>query len=95
LKQKETSFNHKIETVHVLIKCDSGAEKTIVEKLRTIPEIKHICLTVGNYDILIKIEADSREDLRRIIIWKINKIKNINSVTTLFCIRRPLCAITE
>lgn len=95
MDQDENSSNHKVETAHILIKCDSGTEKPIIEKLSGIPEIKHVCLTVGNYDVLIKVEADSREDIRRIILWKINKIKNINGIVTLYCIRRPLCVIAD
>jgi len=92
---QELVFSHKMETAHVLIKCKGGYEKYVAEQLRTISDVKDIQETVGSYDILIKVESESKDSLRKTIVWKINKIQNIYSTTTLVCVRKPICAILE
>jgi len=90
---QETVFSHKLETAHILIKCSGGYEKYVIEQLRTITNVKDIQETVGNYDILIKVESESKDLLRKVIVWKINKIQNIYSTTTLMCVKKPMCVI--
>jgi DNA-binding Lrp family transcriptional regulator len=39
--------------------------------------------TFGYYDILVKIEAASENEIEKIITKKIRKVKNVNTTTTL------------
>jgi len=74
-------------TAYVLINCDLGSEQSIMNELKLIPNIKEITGVFGVYDIIAKIEAETANDLREIITWKIRKIKKIRSTLTLMAIQ--------
>ena len=58
-------------------------EGKIVENLKTIDGIKEAQRVMGNYDIIVKLEAETKEDLMKIITQKIRKITNIRSTLSL------------
>ncbi len=72
-----------MKTVFTLITCDVGTEGKIVETLKTIDGIKEVQRVMGNYDIIVKLEAQTKEDLMKIITQKIRKIANIRSTLSL------------
>ena len=76
-----------MDTAYVLINCDLGLEQLVINKLKSIPNIKEITGVFGVYDIIAKIEAETANDLREIITLKIRKIKEIHSTLTLMAIQ--------
>ncbi|MDE1769589.1 MAG: Lrp/AsnC ligand binding domain-containing protein [Thaumarchaeota archaeon] len=79
-------------TAHIVIKCKPDSLKDVLEHLKSIEGVVEVLEIVGEYDILAKVEAESSESLKRIIKWKIShNNEKILSVTTLLCMRRPLC----
>ncbi|MGI0073438.1 MAG: Lrp/AsnC ligand binding domain-containing protein [Nitrosotalea sp.] len=67
----------------VLINCDFGKEKQVVEHLHTLRTVKEVQATVGVYDIIAKLESETKKDLDNTIKSKILKIKQVNCVLTL------------
>ena len=52
-------------------------------KFLTSGKVKEAKGTFGYYDILVKIEAASENEIEKIITKKIRKVKNVNTTTTL------------
>ena len=73
------------ETAYVMINCEMGCESSVAEELKSVTGITEIECTVGNYDIIAKIEVVSVESLREIIAFKIRKIGKVLSTTTVMC----------
>jgi len=94
-KLSQISHIHKVATAHLIIKCRSGEENCVVEQLKNIDAVKSVQRTIGEFDILVKVESDNSDSLRRLIKWKIMKNDKIRSITTLMCTRRSLCVIVE
>ena len=91
----DTRSSHEMATAHIVIKCKSDSQD-VMEHLRSIEGVVEVLEIVGEYDILAKVEADSSESLKRIIKWKISHHnEKIMSVTTLLCMRKPLCIIVK
>lgn len=67
----------------IFLNCKKNQEKDVIEYLQKIPEIKDIQCVSGAYDILVKIQAPTTDELNEIITWKIRKIKNVMSTYTL------------
>jgi len=67
----------------LLLNCKKNQEKDVIVQLREIPEVKEIQCIRGPYDILVKAEASTIEDLNEVITWKIRNIKNVRSTYTL------------
>jgi len=70
-------------TAYVLINCELGFEKQIIDELKRISDVKEVQGTYGVYDVLAKVESDQAVTLREIITWKIRKNEKIRSTLTL------------
>jgi DNA-binding Lrp family transcriptional regulator len=75
-----------MEISYVLIQCDLGYEEAIIKKLVTIPQIKEVRGTYGVFDIFVKIEADSKDEIDNIMTNKIRKLPNVRGTNTLIAI---------
>ena len=68
---------------YVLVNCDLGAEESVIVELKQLEQVKEVHGTFGAYDIIAKVEADSADNLRETITWKIRKMDKIRSTLTL------------
>ncbi|PKK85980.1 MAG: AsnC family transcriptional regulator [Thermoplasmata archaeon HGW-Thermoplasmata-1] len=67
----------------VLIKTQPATEYNVYNALLKIPEIKETVPLFGEYDLIVKIEAQTFDKLGEIIVEKIRSIKGINETKTL------------
>jgi DNA-binding Lrp family transcriptional regulator len=88
----EVIYPHEMATAHVIMKCRPGSEDKVIEHLGKINGVRNIDRTIGEFDILAKVEAVDYESLRKIIRWRISSIDCIHSITTLMCMRKSMCA---
>lgn len=72
-----------MSSAFVLLNCKENQEKDVIARLKKIPQVKETQCIVGPYDILIKVESSTRDELQAIITWEIRKIKNVRSTYTL------------
>lgn len=72
-----------MERAFVLINCDVGSEKSIIEELKQIDSIKEIHGTLGVYDIIVKVESENQEKINKVISENIRKLIKIKSTMTL------------
>jgi len=77
-----------METAFVLINCDLGCEKAIIDELEHIDYVKEAQGVFGAYDIFIKLESDNVEKLRDTITWKIRKLNRVRSTLTLMTTKK-------
>ena len=68
---------------YVLIKSDLGGEQNVIDDLKKIEQVMRIERTFGDYDLVVKLEAEHVEKIREIISWNIKKIDKIRSTLTL------------
>jgi uncharacterized protein with GYD domain len=67
----------------VLISCEHGFERVVMEKLSSQMEVKKINLLMGTYDMIVKLETDTPKKLRELVIWKIRKTDKVRSIVSL------------
>jgi len=63
----------------VLLNCKENQEKEVIVQLKEVPQVKETQCIVGPYDVLVKVEAPTIEELHEVITWQIRKIKNVRS----------------
>lgn len=68
----------------VMISCDYGQEKRVVDEMRSLIPVKQIDETVGVYDIVAMVESKTLDKIKETISTKIQKIGNVRSTLTLF-----------
>jgi len=67
----------------VLINCDSGSEKSLVEELKQLNGVKKVHTTLGEFDVIAEIESEKPEKLKNTISDYIRKLEHIKSIITL------------
>ncbi len=76
-------------TAFVLINCDLGAEEFVISELKEIEIVKEIWGVLGTYDIIVKLEDESLDELSKTITLKIRKLDKIRFTMTLNIIKDP------
>lgn len=70
----------------ILVNTILGKERQALEELRRTPGVKEAHLVMGDYDIIVFIEADSMKQLKDILSWNIRRHKNICNTITMIVI---------
>ena len=69
---------------YVLITCNTGFLEEVLVKLKELSEVVEAdSLYFGPYDIIVRVEAGTIEDLNRALGTELKKIANITSSVTL------------
>ena len=72
-----------MEIAYVLVKSKIGHEVDVMNDILKIDGIKEVMGTYGVYDIFVKVEVSTRNEIEKIITQKIRKVNNVVSTTTL------------
>jgi DNA-binding Lrp family transcriptional regulator len=67
----------------VLIKTEIGKETNVEENVQKIPGVREAHLLFGVYDISVKVECNSIEELTHIVIDKIRQMPGVKETKTL------------
>ena len=70
----------------VLINTEIGTESEVMNALAKIEGVKEIYEVYGMYDIVVKVEAETHEALRELVINKIRRIPQVRGTTTMIVI---------
>ena len=73
-------------TAFVLLNAELGAEIEVLNGLKMIDEVKETHLIYGVYDIIAWIEADTMDDLRKVIGWNVRRLTRVRSTITMICL---------
>lgn len=68
---------------YVLINTEIGAIPEVLKGLKKIKEIKEAYALFGVYDIMTKVEAESTQQLKKIVTLKIRHIDKVRSTLTM------------
>jgi len=71
----------------VLINCELGAEELVISELKEIETVREVRGVLGAYDILVKLEAGSLDEISKTITLKIRKLDKIRFTMTLNVIK--------
>ncbi|MEM2929602.1 MAG: Lrp/AsnC ligand binding domain-containing protein [Thermoproteota archaeon] len=71
----------------VLIRCRAGTYKDVVRKLRELKNVKLVFSSLGAYDVVSKMEADSLIEIGR-MVRTIRSFKNVSATETLVEVER-------
>ena len=74
---------------YTLVRVKPPQDKDVFRQIRELSEVKEVVLTYGEYDLLLKVEVDSLDDLDSFIFDKLRAIDGVESTTTLIEARPP------
>jgi len=67
----------------VLLNVEMGREENIIRDLKNLGEVKEVFRVYGVYDIIAKVESDTMDKVKEIIVWKLRNLKGVKSTLTL------------
>jgi Lrp/AsnC family transcriptional regulator for asnA, asnC and gidA len=67
----------------VFLTTEAGSEGEVLTNLRKLKEVKEAYCVYGIYDIVIKVKANSMDELKDLILSKVRKINRIRSTLTI------------
>jgi len=68
---------------YVLFNVESGSEDTVLKQLRNLNNVEEAYVSYGVYDLVVRIKADTMEELKNSVTHKIRTIKQVRSTLTL------------
>ena len=67
----------------VLINVETGAEDSVLKQVKKIGMVEESYVSYGVYDLIVRVRADSMEELKDTVSHKIRAIKEVRSSLTL------------
>jgi DNA-binding Lrp family transcriptional regulator len=72
-----------LELAYVLVKAKMGHEVDVMNDILKIDGVKEVLGTYGQYDIFVKVQGPTRNEIELIITKRIRRVSNVLSTTTL------------
>jgi len=70
----------------VMITAETGRDSEVLNELKKVEHVKEACLTYGAYDVVAKVEAETREKLEEVITEKVRRLKGTKSTLTMIVV---------
>ncbi len=68
---------------YVLFNVESGSEDSVLKQLRNLNNVEEAYVSYGVYDLVVRIKANTMEELKDSVTHKIRTIKQVRSTLTL------------
>ena len=68
---------------YTLTRVQPSKDRDVFEKVKSFPEVKEVIATYGEYDMIIKIEEATMDDLDEFIFQKLRHLEGVEATTTL------------
>ena len=68
---------------YVLINVGSGLEDKVLEEIKKTQGVKEVYVSYGVYDLVVKVAADSAEEMKEIVTRRLRNVNGVSSTLTL------------
>jgi DNA-binding Lrp family transcriptional regulator len=68
---------------YVLLNVESGSEDSVLNQLKSLSNVEESYISYGVYDLVVRIKANTMEELKNSVTHKIRAIKQVRSTLTL------------
>ena len=76
-------------SAYILIKTLPGKEREVLDFLDDKLKTKHKELVFGGYDIVIRMSADSTEEIQKVVLEKVKSYRDVTGILVLNCLKVP------
>ncbi len=71
---------------YILLNVEGGAEDNVLGQVKSISGVEQAYVSYGVYDLILKVKADTMQELRDVVTHKIRQIKQVQSTLTLLIV---------
>jgi len=75
-----------MSVAYVLMNVELGAEEKTLAEVRKIPNVKECYRIYGVYDMIAKVEGESLDTLKQLVISRIRRLPGVRSTLTTIAI---------
>jgi DNA-binding Lrp family transcriptional regulator len=68
---------------YVLLNVDTGAENDVLKQLKSVVAVEEAYVSYGVYDLIVRVKAETTEELQGAVTRKIRSLKQVRSTLTL------------
>jgi DNA-binding Lrp family transcriptional regulator len=68
---------------YILVNVEGGTEDSVLKQVRKVSGVAEAHVSYGVYDLILKVKADSMQELKDVVTHKIRQIKDVQSTLTL------------
>ncbi|MFW6117823.1 MAG: Lrp/AsnC family transcriptional regulator [Thermoproteota archaeon] len=76
-------------TAFVLINTEIGSEAEVLEDLKEVEGVNEAYTVYGVYDIIARVRADTMDNLKEIVTWRIRRLDKVRSTLTMIVVETP------
>ncbi len=70
-------------SAYIMMKMQVGMDDQVIAEIKKLEQVKEADATYGSYDLVIKVNFKTIEDLDRFIFEKIRRIKGVNETSSM------------
>lgn len=71
----------------ILINTEMSSETEVLEALHKVVNVKEAFVVYGVYDLVARVEADTMDQLKDIVTWKIRRLDRVRSTLTMMAVQ--------
>jgi len=68
---------------YVMVRVDAGKERDVLKKVTQWEEVKEAHIIYGEWDLVIKVEVGSIEDITSFVVDKLRTLENVKLTSTM------------
>jgi DNA-binding Lrp family transcriptional regulator len=65
---------------------ETGAEEEVLRSLKPIREIKEARMVYDAYDLVIRVETETMEEMKNLVSWRIRRLDKVRSTNTMIVV---------
>lgn len=73
-------------SAYLLLNVETGTDEKVLDSLKPIQEVKEARMVYGVYDIVVRVEAETMEELKNVVSWTIRRLDRVRSTMTMIIV---------
>ena len=73
-------------SAYLLLNVETGTEEEVINNLKTLQEVKEARMVYGVYDIVVRVETETMEELKNVVSWTVRRLDRVRSTMTMIVV---------
>ena len=73
-------------SAYLLLNVETGAEEEVMNSLRDLQAVKEARMVYGVYDLVLRVEAETMEELKNVVSWTVRRLDRVRSTMTMIIV---------
>ncbi len=75
-----------LATAYLLLNVETGTEEEVMRSLKPVPEVREARMVYGIYDIIIRVETETMEEMKNLVNGRIRRLYRVRSTNTMIVV---------